>query len=64
MTREVSRHFISLEALGLREFDRRNRIRIRVRFQSVNKCIITIQDEGFGELFPSSGRIAERIIEI
>ncbi|MBE5928298.1 MAG: hypothetical protein E7267_02845 [Lachnospiraceae bacterium] len=64
MTREVSRHFISLEALGLREFDRRNRIRIRVRFQSVNKCIITIKDEGFGELFPSSGRIAERIIEI
>ena len=31
------------------------RLQISVAFSSINKAIITIQDIGFGELFPSSG---------
>lgn len=64
LTRETSKHFISLETLGIKDFDRKNRINVRVRFQSVNKCIITIRDLGFGSIVPSNRRICERIIEV
>ena len=40
------------------------RLRVRVRFQGVHKCIITISDEGFGKLCPSSRKIYEKIISI
>lgn len=64
MTREVSKHLISLDVIGVHNYNRTSRISVRVRFQSVNKCIITIKDEGFGEINPSSNRINERIIDI
>lgn len=60
----MSKHLISLDVIGVHNYNRTSRISVRVRFQSVNKCIITIKDEGFGEINPSSNRINERIIDI
>jgi hypothetical protein len=40
------------------------RLRLRVRFASATQCIISIKDEGFGEMFPSSNRIWEKTFDI
>ena len=31
------------------------RLKVRLRFESPLKCIVTVEDMGFGEIFPSSG---------
>ncbi len=62
-TREEKQFFIDLEPVSAR-IDRRCRIGIRIRFQDVNTCAITIKDKGFGELFPSTNRIWEKNVTI
>jgi len=37
---------------------------LRIRFESPSQCIVTIKDEGFGELFPTSNRIWEKQVEL
>ncbi len=44
--------------------DRHCRLRLRVRFESPKRCIVTLKDEGFGELFPTSNRIWEKTFDI
>ncbi len=42
--------------------DRKARISMRIRFAGADRCIITVRDKGFGEMFPSSYRIWEETI--
>lgn len=64
MTREVAKHFIPIDVIDEKRPRRMSRISLRVRFQSVDKCIITIKDNGFGDMVKSSHKISERIINI
>ena len=32
-----------------------SRLRVHLRFESVEKCVVTVEDLGFGEIFPTSG---------
>lgn len=64
MTREVAKHFIPIDVIDEKRPGRMSRISLRVRFQSVDKCIITIKDNGFGDMVKSSHKISERIINI
>lgn len=63
LTRARSSHFIPLDFLGEERLDMKTRLRVRVRFQDVNRCIITITDEGFGEICRSSRKMYEKIID-
>lgn len=63
ISKEKNTHIIPIDFVGEKRLDMLTRLRIRVRFQSVNKCIITISDEGFGEILESSRKVCERIIE-
>ena len=64
VTREKSTHIIPVDFVGKKRLAKMTRLRVRVRFQGVHKCIITISDEGFGKLCPSSRKIYEKIISI
>lgn len=64
ITRETSKHFIPLDVVNQDRPSRMTRINVRVRFQDVHNCIITIKDKGFGDLYRSSDRISERIFEV
>lgn len=64
MTREVAKHFMPIDVIGTKRPDRMSRISLRVRFQSVDKCIITLKDNGFGNMVKPSYKISERIISI
>ncbi len=64
MTREVVKHFIPVDVISDKRPDRMSRISLRVRFQSVDRCIVTIKDNGFGDMIKSSHKISERIISI
>lgn len=64
ITRESSKHLILLDVINPERPARMSRINIRVRFQDVHSCIITMKDKGFGELCRSTDRISERIIDI
>lgn len=46
------------------KLERHCRLGLRVRFASPKRCIVTIKDEGFGELFPTSNRIWEKTFDI
>lgn len=35
-----------------------------VEFVDVHTCVVTLRDKGFGELYPSSNRVWEKIIYI
>lgn len=61
VTREKTIHFIPMEGI-LNRVDRKTRISMRIRFAGADRCIITVRDKGFGELFPSSYRIWEETI--
>lgn len=63
LTRAKSSHFIPLDFLGEERLDMKTRLRVRVRFQDVNRCIITLSDEGFGEICRSSRKMYERVID-
>lgn len=64
ITRESSKHIIDFNDIVSRRPDRMSRITIRIRMQDINNVIITVKDNGFGEMYPSSNRIFERIIRI
>lgn len=64
ITRESSKHLIFLDIINHERSSRVSRINLRVRFQDVHRCIITLKDKGFGELCKSTDRISERIIDI
>lgn len=40
------------------------RLRLRLEFASVSRCEITVEDLGFGELYPSSGQVWHETIEM
>ena len=44
--------------------NRHCRLGMRVRFESPKRCIVTLKDEGFGEIFPTSNRIWEKTVEL
>lgn len=62
MEHQISSHFISMD--GLRHLSRKSRIEMSVEFMDVHTCVVTLRDKGFGELFPSSNRVWEKIIHI
>lgn len=64
MTRETARHFIPVDVISDNRPEKMSRISLRIRFQSVDRCIITIKDNGFGSMIKSSNKISERIIRI
>ncbi len=37
---------------------------LRVRFESPERCVVTLKDEGFGDFFPTTNRIWEKTIEL
>lgn len=43
---------------------RQCRLAVRVRFSDVHTCIVTMKDQGFGELFPTSNRIWEKTLTL
>ena len=59
---QISSHFISMD--GLRHLSRKSRIEMSVEFTDVRTCVVTLRDKGFGELYPSSNRVWEKIIYI
>jgi len=64
ITKTSSKHIIALEDICTRRPDRMSRINVRVRMQAVDKMIVTIKDLGFGEIYPSTNRIYERVIDL
>ena len=51
----VTERKITLEGLPKRQ-ERTTRLRIHVEMTAVDKMTVTIEDLGFGEIFPSSGK--------
>lgn len=62
-TNEEKKFIIDLEPVSGKS-DRKCRIGVRLRFGDVHTCIVTVKDKGFGDLFPSSNRIWEKMITI
>ncbi|MCI8409379.1 MAG: hypothetical protein HFJ09_08950 [Lachnospiraceae bacterium] len=58
----VERHLISMD--GLYQLSRKTRIELSVEFMDIKTCVVTLRDKGFGDLFPSSNRIWEKILNI
>lgn len=46
------------------KLDRHCRLGLRVRFASPKRCVVTIRDDGFGELFPTSNRVWEKAFDV
>ena len=63
LTQKEKQFMIELDPLTGR-LDRHCRLMLRIRFESPSQCIVTIKDEGFGELFPTSNRIWEKQVEL
>ena len=64
----VSKSIRKMYGISLEEFPKRpprtTRLGIAVRYDEPHKCVITVEDKGFGELFKSSGKIIEEFREI
>lgn len=60
---ETTSHMLSLSGFADRE-NKMTRFTIRIRFADPETCIITLKDNGFGEFYPSSNRIWERLIKV
>lgn len=63
LTKDRKVEHIPMEGI-LGKTDRKARIGVRLRFADKYKCIVTVKDKGFGQLFPSSCRIWERTLGI
>ena len=59
---QEERHFISMD--GLRNCDRTTRLELNLEFLDVYTCLVRINDRGFGDLFPSTNRVWEKMIKI
>ncbi len=56
---------IKMELVGLpARPNRTTRLRINIKFETETKIKIDVKDLGFGEIFPSSGRSWEKLLEI
>jgi hypothetical protein len=62
-TKEQNDFLVELEPV-LGKVDRHCRLTLRVRFADVNTCIVTVKDDGFGDIFPTSNRIWEKTIQM
>ncbi|MCR5610200.1 MAG: hypothetical protein K6G26_14175 [Lachnospiraceae bacterium] len=54
---------IAIDLMNARP-NKTTRIRMRVRFLDVKTCVVTIRDLGFGDFYPATNRVWEKIIEI
>lgn len=64
ITRDHMKHLIPIDFVDEERENMTTKLRLRIRFQSPERLIVTIKDEGFGEICHSSGRIYERIIRV
>ena len=62
-TREERRFILDLEPVSGKSA-RQCRLGVRIRFEDVRTCVVTIRDRGFGEMFPTSNRVWERTLVI
>lgn len=63
MKQDAISQIIVLDGLPKRP-DRTTRVEIRAKFLDAKSCVITIKDKGFGEFYPTTNRIWEKIITI
>lgn len=63
LNQKEKQFMIELDPLAGR-LDRHCRMMLRIRFESPTQCIVTLKDEGFGEIFPTSNRIWEKRVEL
>ena len=55
---ETERRRIAMELAGLpKRPDKTTRLRIEMEYISREECVVTVRDLGFGEMFPSSGKV-------
>ncbi|MCH5265571.1 MAG: hypothetical protein J1F02_06705 [Lachnospiraceae bacterium] len=62
-TREEKHFILDLEPVSGKSA-RQCRLGVRVRFDNVHTCVVTLRDKGFGEMFPTSNRIWEKTLTI
>lgn len=60
-TKETKMFVLELEPVS-GKIARQCRVGIRLRFANVHSCIVTMKDRGFGDFFPTSNRIWEKVI--
>lgn len=60
---QTKAHMLSLNGFSGRE-NKTTRFTVRIRFADRETCVITLKDNGFGEISPTSNRIWERCIRI
>lgn len=60
---QTKAHMLSLSGFSGRE-NKTTRFTVRLRFADRETCVITLKDNGFGEISPTSNRIWERCIRI
>lgn len=58
-----TRQMIALEGI-INYPNKTTRVQVRAKFEDVKTCVITVKDMGFGEFYPSSNRIWEKIIHL
>lgn len=61
--REPIKQMITLDGLPSRP-NKMTRVQVRVKFVDINTCVIKVKDEGFGEFYPSTNRIWEKVLTI
>lgn len=63
MNRQSISQIIALEGLSPRQ-NKMTRLEIKAKFEDEHTCVVTVKDKGFGEFYPSSNRIYEKVITI
>ena len=62
-TKEDKKILVELEPVQGR-VDRHCRLGLKLLFTDAHTCVLTIRDMGFGEEYPSSNRIWEKVLQI
>ena len=62
-TREERTIILDMEPVS-GKLARQCRLAVRVRFSDPHTCIVTMKDQGFGEIFPTSNRIWEKTLTV
>ena len=63
-SREGGRRLCKMELPGLPDRpERTTRLRMHVEFESKSRCVATVEDMGFGEMFPASGKVWSELLE-
>lgn len=63
MNKKSISQMITLDGLETRP-NKMTRLEIRAKFEDEHTCVVTVKDKGFGEFYPSSNRIYEKVIKI